>query len=48
MQLSAAIGTVREYEQLVCAVVASEKIQLSVAIDVSEGNGARACAATWE
>eukprot|EP00964_Phaeocystis_antarctica_P081450 scaffold50958_cov59-Phaeocystis_antarctica.AAC.2 len=52
MQLGAAIGTVREHKQLVraaiCAAVASEKIQLSVPIDISKRNGARACTSPWE
>jgi len=48
VQLGAAIGTVREHEQLVRAAVANEKIQLSITVDVSESNGACACAAPWE
>jgi hypothetical protein len=48
VQLGAAIGTVREHEQVVRAAVANKKIQLSIAVNVSESNGACACAAPWE
>ena len=48
MQLGAAIGTMREHEQLVCTAVAEQKIELSIVVNVSEGDRGCFCATPGE